>query len=124
MSKNLETANGATVKKKPSQQRDMILIDISREELHIKNKMFETLIKQIEQSLNNMKSMIESVKSVGDGIKGDLEMLVQSLSNLAPQQITHPPPIYYNQTQQITLVAPPRLRLTPSSKGDTKMICS
>ena len=114
MSKNLETANGATVKEKPSQQRDIILIDISREELHIKNKMFEALIEQIEQSVNNMKSMIESVKSVGDGIKGDLEMLSQSLSNLASQQITHPPPIYYNQTPQISLVAPPRLHFIPS----------
>ena len=49
------------MKKIPSQQRDMILIDISREELHIKNKMFGTLNKQIKQLDNNMKAMIKSV---------------------------------------------------------------
>ena len=104
------------MKKIPSQQTDMILIDISREELHIKNKMFETLNKQIKQSDNNMKAMIESVKSVGDGIKEGLVMLAQSLSNLALQQIPHPPPIYYNQTQQMLLAAPPRLHFTPLSQ--------
>ena len=57
------------VKKIPSQHRDMILIDISREELHIKNKIFEILNKQIEQSDNSMKAMIELVKSVGNGVK-------------------------------------------------------
>ena len=104
------------VKKIPSEQRDMILIDISREELHIKNKMFATLTKQIEQSDNNMKAMIESVKSVGNGIKEGLAMLAQSLSNFAPQQTAQPPPTYYNQTQQMSLAAPSRLHFTPSSQ--------
>ena len=72
------------VTKIPSQQRNMILIDISREELLIKNKMFETLTKQIEQSDNNMKAMTDSIKSVGNGGKEGLTMLAQSLSNFAP----------------------------------------
>ena len=29
-------------------------------------------------------------------VKEGLAMLAQSLSNFAPQQIAHPPPIYYN----------------------------
>ena len=46
----------------------MILIEISREELHIEKIFFATLTKQIEQPDNNMKAMIESVKSVRNGI--------------------------------------------------------
>ena len=33
-----------------SQQRDMTLLDIAREELYIKNKIYETMNKQMEQA--------------------------------------------------------------------------
>ena len=67
-----------------SQQRDMMLLDIAGEELYIKNKVYETMNKQMEQAERNSAAVVESMNNVSSGIKDGLAMLANAISNIQP----------------------------------------
>ena len=50
ITKPKENKRNHMAKNLSSQQRDMTLLDIAREELYIKNKIYETMNKQMEQA--------------------------------------------------------------------------
>ena len=96
-----------------SQQRDMMLLDIAREELYIKNKVYETISKQIEQAERHSAAMVESMNNVSSGIKDGLAMLANAISNIHPQQMIPPQQWgntqhYCNQSHQMSIVSPTR----------------
>ena len=67
-----------------SQQRNMMLLNIAREELYIKNKVYETMNKQMEQAERHSAAVVESMNNVGSGIKDGLAMLANAISHIQP----------------------------------------
>ena len=103
-----------------SQQRGMMLLDIAREELYIKNKVYETINKQMEQAERHSAAMVESMNNVSSGIKDGLAMLANAISNIRPQQMIPPQQWgntqhYYNQSHQMSIVSPSRSSFNPST---------
>ena len=64
-----------------------MLLDIARDELYIKNKVYETMNKQMEQAERHSGAMVESMNNVSSEITDDLAMLVNAISNTCPQQM-------------------------------------
>ena len=61
-----------------------MLLDIAREELYIKNKVYETMNKQMEEAERHSAAMVESLNNVISGIKDGLATLDNTVSNIHP----------------------------------------
>ena len=120
ITKPKENKRNHMAKNLSSQQRDMMLLDIARDELYIKIKVYETMNKQMEQAERHSGAMVESMNNVSTGIKDDLAMLANAISNTRPQQMI-PQQLwgntqhYCNQRHQMSIVSPSRLPFNPSS---------
>ena len=73
-----------------SQQTDMMLLDIVIKELYIKNKVYDTMNKQMEQAERHSAAVVESMNNVSSGIKDGLAMLANAILNIHPQQMILP----------------------------------
>ena len=73
-------------KKLSAHQRDMMLIDISKEELKLKRENIALLRESIEETTNVMKAMTESMTSVGNSVKEGLALIAQSFVQSAQMQ--------------------------------------
>ena len=73
-----------------SQQTDMMLLDIAIKELYIKNKVYDTMNKQMEQAERHSAAVVESMNNVSSGIKDGLAMLANAILNIHPQQMILP----------------------------------
>ena len=87
ITKPKENKRNHMAKNLSSHQRDMMLLDIARDELYIKNMVYETMNKQIEQAERHSGAMVESMNNVSSGIPDDLAMLANAISNTCPQQM-------------------------------------
>ena len=56
-----------------------MLLDIAREELYIKNKVYETMSKQMEQAERHSAATVESMNNVNSGTKDGLAMLPNAI---------------------------------------------
>ena len=81
------------VKKISAHQREMIMIDLAKKEIDIKEKTAEALHQSIDSTERAIRAMTESMTSIGNGIKEGLALLASSFS-----QNNHPtfpyPPVY------------------------------
>lgn len=84
-------------KKLSAHQRDMVLVDLTREELEIKRQNTELLRKSLEGTEQAIKAMTESINSIGNGIKDGLGLLANAFLQSQAQPAPHPPYPYYNQ---------------------------
>ena len=98
----------------------MMLLDIAREELYIKNKVYETMNKQMEQAERHSAATVESMNNVNSGTKDGLAMLANAISNIHPRQMI--PPQQWGNTQhccnqfrQILVACPSRSPFNPST---------
>ena len=97
-------------KKLSAHQRDMLYIDIAREELRLKNAHVEMMKKSFEQTDTAIKAMSESMVAIGDGLKDGLTSLAQSF--LQSQQMPnyayqHPHMFNVIPSPTSPLVSPP-----------------
>ena len=102
------------------QQTDMMLLDIAIKELYIKNKVYDTMNKQMERAERHSAAVVESMNNVSSGIKDGLAMLANAILNIHPQQMIlteqwgntqH----YCNQSHQMSIVSPSRSPFNPST---------
>ena len=120
ITKPKENKRNHMAKNLSSQQRNMMLLDIAREELYIKNKVYETINKQMEQAERHSAAMVESMNNVSSGIKDGLAMLANAISNIRPQQMIPPQQWgntqhYFNQSHQMSIVSPSPSPFNPST---------
>ena len=113
ITKPKENKRNHMAKNLSSQQRDMMLLDIAREELCIKNKVYETINKQMKQAERHSAAMVKSMNNVSSGIKAGLAMLANTISNIHTQQMIPPQQWgntqhYCNQNHQMSTVSPSR----------------
>ena len=99
----------------------MMLLDIAREEVYIKNKVCEAMHKRMEQAAKHSAAMVESMNNVNSGIKDCLAMLTNAISNMYPQQMIPPKQWgntqhYGNQNYQMSFVYPSQLPFNPSTQ--------
>lgn len=83
-------------KKLSAHQRDMMLVDLAREELELKRENTELTRRSLQQTEEAIKGMTESMNLIGNGIKDVLGLLANAF--LKAQTQTQPPmyPFYNN----------------------------
>ena len=120
ITKPKENKRNHMAKNLSSQQRDMMLLDIARDKLYIKNKVHGTMNKQMKQAERHSVAVVESMNNVSSGIKDGLAMLANAILNIHPQQMIlteqwgntqH----YCNQSHQMSIVSPSRSPFNPST---------
>ena len=120
ITKPKENKRNHMAKNLSSQQTDMMLLDIAIKELYIKNKVYDTMNKQMEQAERHSAAVVESMNNVSSGIKDGLAMLANAISNIHPQQMILPQQWgntqhYCNQSHQMSIVSPSRSPFNPST---------
>ena len=107
-------------KKISAHQRDMLMIDISREELSLKKENIALLRESIEQTNSVMKAMTDSLNAVGNSVKEGLALIAQSF--LQSSQMQQPPmPQQYQYQMYGGMMSPPtaKFQTQPHRNGES-----
>ena len=94
-------------KKLSAHQRDMLLLEISREELAVKKQAIQTLKESTKSTEDAILAMTKSVSSIGESIKEGLALLANSFqqSQQHSQQL-FAPTLYPNMNSSFLMQAP------------------
>ena len=107
-------------KKISAHQRDMLMIDMSREELSLKKENIALLRESIEQTNSVMKAMTDSLNAVGNSVKEGLALIAQSF--LQSSQMQQPPmPQQYQYQMYGGMMSPPtaKFQTQPHRNGES-----